>query len=432
MRQKQIRRSLFLLWAFLILGCSPAVKNFSLKNYSSPRCIAENRDKFSEESLSTIAENLSLPLNPENESKWESAFWAMELMLHRSNSVREKIRKAFFNFNERSGSFQRSLLETIYCLYPSEFAVEADQIARQTTNPKIFAMAVLYATRNFPNQKQKYLDLLKTQFPDQQNHPILSRLLMNLNSEADVTESMPPLIDLLKNPVGTKQTVIFSFQRRNRDFPGLVVIKAPDGKFVRDGNGNVFSVPQLGRSISNLPGYITNGSTPQGIFSIQGIGHSKNDFIGPSPNLQLVMPWEDSAGAFFHDEKNGSANWTREMYQQLLPDSWQNYTPVFEAYDAGAAGRTEIIAHGTTINPKFYRHTPWFPYTPSLGCLTTKEFWSSKTGRNIYSDQIALVNAFLSAGEENGYLVVIELNDAKKPVTLDDVILEILKAEGEL
>jgi len=65
-------------------------------------------------------------------------------------------------------------------------------------------------------------------------------------------------------------------------------------------DGSIFSVPQLARSISNLPGFLTNDSTPEGIFSLQGIDTSKNVFIGPTTNIQLVLPFETAPNQFFH------------------------------------------------------------------------------------------------------------------------------------
>ena len=85
------------------------------------------------------------------------------------------------------------------------------------------------------------------------------------------------------------------------------------------------------------------------------------------------------------------------------------------------AGRTEIIAHGTTINPAYYKGEPYYPLTPSLGCLCTKEIWN-EDGKRTISDQAELVNAVQLAGGANGYYVVIELNDEQRPVAMDDIL----------
>ena len=67
--------------------------------------------------------------------------------------------------------------------------------------------------------------------------------------------------------------MIYSFQRWNRDYPGMAIIQNGDGSFARDSLGNLLIFQQLARSASDLPYFITSGSTPQGIFSVQGTGH---------------------------------------------------------------------------------------------------------------------------------------------------------------
>ena len=58
--------------------------------------------------------------------------------------------------------------------------------------------------------------------------------------------------------------------------------------------------------------------------------------------------------------------------------------------------------------------------------MTVKELWSPKDGSCLVSDQLAFINAFRSAGPKEGYLVVIELDDKKQPVVLDEVIVDVL------
>jgi hypothetical protein len=106
----------------------------------------------------------------------------------------------------------------------------------------------------------------------------------------------------------------------------------------------------------------------------------------------------------------------------MLPKSWQNYTPIYEAYYAGKAGRNEIISHGTTVDPTYYKDSPFFPNTPTYGCLCAAEVWNPITGQLIQSDQVELVNAFINYGFNKGFLVVIDLDDQQKDVTLEEVV----------
>ena len=116
----------------------------------------------------------------------------------------------------------------------------------------------------------------------------------------------------------------------------------------------------------------------------------------------------------------------------MLPENWQDYVPIYEAFFAGAAGRCEILAHGTTINPDYYLNQPYFPNTPSLGCLTALELWSPLDGKCLYSAQIALIKAFQSVNCDDSYFVVIEIDDKHQPVAIEELLLLLLKAEGKM
>ncbi len=78
--------------------------------------------------------------------------------------------------------------------------------------------------------------------------------------------------------------------------------------------------------------------------------------------------------------------------------------------------------HGSVDDLSFYDTLPYFPLTPSKGCLTTIEIWSDSTGKNIRSSQAKLINAFFSTGELRGFLVVININDKKEAVKIEDVL----------
>ena len=108
----------------------------------------------------------------------------------------------------------------------------------------------------------------------------------------------------------------------------------------------------LHRSITNLPGYLTNGNTPQGIFKMYGFKVSMGNFIGPTANVQMGMPVELSLQKFFDNDAISDSTWTIDYYKNLIPKNLQDFLPLYESYYAGLAGRSEIIAHGTTIDPE--------------------------------------------------------------------------------
>ena len=95
--------------------------------------------------------------------------------------------------------------------------------------------------------------------------------------------------------------------------------------------------------------------------------------------------------------------------------------PITESYYAGRIGRSEILSHGTTIDPEYFRGKPYYPLTPTLGCLCAKEIWNSSTGKLDQSEQFKLLNGFLSTPGTMGYLMVINLDNQQKAVSKKEI-----------
>jgi hypothetical protein len=277
-------------------------------------------------------------------------------------------------------------------------------------------MAALFLFRNNKGYKFRILENIDRRFPGYADNTILTALrnyIMHINEQ--VQQPVPDLSLLFASQQKKGLKTIYSFQRWNRDYSGLAIIQESDGKFTRDSVGRLITVRQLARSGSNLPFFITNGNTPQGIFSIQGVESSHNNFIGPTPNLQMIMPYEGNWQDYFQQQSD-SLN-SAQSYTQLLPDAWQAYNPMQESLIAGKAGRTEIIAHGTTIDPEYFAGQPFYPISPTLGCLCAEELWNANTGRLAMSEQLKLINNFLRTPGIKGYLMVINLDNQQQPVT---------------
>jgi len=371
----------------------------------------------------SITKNLLLPLSDSTEENWEDAFDAMEVMNYHAPFVQSKVEAAFDSIGVRSVSFQRALMELAYANYPGKFIMQTNVLLEETTDPKIFAVCAEYLLQHKKTDAEKQIlskKLLEKFTDTAYKNPVLFMLSTRLKS-ADVNQQ--PVHQVLKDIVSKNflpgQIVMYSFQRKNRDYPGMVLIRNADGNFVRDSCGNLFHLPQLARSISNLPGYLRNGNTPQGIFKMFGFGVSMSNFIGPTANVQMGMPVELSIRKFFDDSTILDSAWTIGWYQKLIPKKLQSYLPLYDSYYAGLAGRSEIIAHGTTIEPDYYAGKPYFPLTPTQGCLCTKEIWN---GKRLESDQQKLVNGLLEVGGANGYCVVIEIDDKQAPVAIKDLL----------
>lgn len=398
----------------------------------APHTTAAEREKFARELIDGKIEGvLRGILQDSTEGAWEGAFWGMGLARHTSVVTDAAMARGLEDFSRRSPAFRRSLLEAVYTLYPGRFGEEMIRIAGSTDDPKLFAMAALHLARSAEGASHALLrEQLETRFPGWQEHPILASLHFDLTARGLVLSAgTPPLVDLLAYRFGEPQGVLFSFQRPNRDDLGLAVVRGPGGRFVRNPDGSYFAIPHFARAASNLPGYLTNGNTPQGVHSIQGYARVANPFIGPTETVQMVMPHEAGPAAFFHGAVAESV-WTEPLYARLLPPSWRGWFPMWESERAGRAGRTEIIAHGTTIDPAFSKGMPFEPFTPSQGCLTAHEEWSAE-GVNTRSDQRALLQAMRGAGIERGWCVVVELPGVHGPVTPGEVKEAMDAAEGK-
>jgi hypothetical protein len=417
-------RKYFPILFLLLLFSQHLAAQYDAPLFTSYTTVAERAKLYNRLTNYSISKNLSLSLNDSTEENWEEAFDAMEVLNYKTPFTEAKVHNAFDSIVKRSIHFQRALLEVAYTDYPGEFNLQAKSLLGITSDPKIFAMCAEYLIQHKNDNllKNKISTNLFEKFGDSANiNPILIMLQNRLekpklNSLHSIKEVLKEILDKNFLP---NQIVMYSFQRKDRDYPGLVLIRNAEGNFITDSSGNIYNVQQLARSITNLPGYLTNGNTPQGIFKMYGFGVSMSNFIGPTANVQLGMPVEISMQKFFDDSTILDSMWTIDRYQKMIPKNLKDYLPLYDSYYAGLAGRSEIIAHGTTIDPKFYVGKPYYPLTPTEGCLCTKEIWN---GKRIESDQQKLVNGLLKAGGANGYCVVIEIDDKNAPVKIEDIL----------
>ena len=369
----------------------------------------------------TILETFSLPFDAENEARYQSAFWAISQFHFSGPEVMAGFSKAIAGFRLASDETRRSCLEALHAIRPNAFQGELRRWLATESNPKVFSMVTLFLDSHDGSVRPETIKLLSRKWPNYTSHSILSVLSAYFNWYSEFRNvPTPPISTLFSHQMlsGTKN--VYSFQRWDRDQPGLAVIQAGDGRFMRDSSGQLIVISQLARSGSNLPFFITNGNTPQGMFRIQGTGVSRNLYIGPTPNLQLLMPFE---GRWSEYLLQGSSDSTHPLqaYLAILPETWRNYSPMQEAFLAGKAGRSEIIAHGTTIDPDFFVNRPFYPISPTLGCLCAREIWDPATGRLVESDQQSLSDTYRGAPGRDGYLFVINLDDRSMPVSRMEV-----------
>ena len=390
--------------------------------------VKAERDSFYNKIVRGINRTITLQLDSTTDEQWQSAFYNIGFINYKKSYITKSIKKIAPQVILQSDDCKKAFLNLVNNLYPKNYFSVAKNICNSTDDVKLFAMGMHYMMHSYKTSEDIVWikNKVKQVYESDSTNPILHELNVEMCNTFN-KNSTPDLSTFFDKNYLPNTTIVFSFQRNNRNYPGLAMIRKPDGSLAKNDDGTYFSVPQLARSISNMPGYITNGNTPQGIFKMNGFDTSDNYFIGTTTNIQLAMPNEYNQTLINGDIVD--TTWTLEQYKNLLPASFQNYNPMYGTFYAGKAGRTEIIAHGTTVNPTYYSSTSFYPHTPTMGCLTSVEIWNNKTGYLQKSNQQKLTDALQKNGVPIGYLIVIELADSNSeiykgnmPVSLKDII----------
>lgn len=417
----------------------PAAMNAALTSQAGERAAYESE-------IANLRAVLALPPGPEADEKIPGAVSAAAHFNVERELVRDRLLALLPGSHEKSPAYQRGLLSAAHALYAKDVVPLMPDLLPKIKTPREFAIGAytLLRVRDTQAQRVWLIERMRENFLDWANEPRLQALNRRLTVDpADDLSRRPPLVDLLAAPIVAGYPVVFSFQRRDRERMGMALVRAADGRFVRNADGSYFNIAQLAMARTNLPGTITNGNTPQGLFVIKGTGTATNRWIGPTPYLESMLPVEAPLVLFnqpalrdvSQDANEGARfavskrEWTEARYLRFLPPSWRDYFPMKEAFLAGHAGRDEILAHGNTVNSAYYRGENFFPLAPSAGCLVAMEYWSKDDGTLVHSDQLALVKAFVSGGSDVGYLVVVEIDDQPRPVVLADVIEAVVAAE---
>lgn len=206
------------------------------------------------------------------------------------------------------------------------------------------------------------------------------------------------LLAFIKSELGGRFNLLV-LARADRDCPAKLILVYPDGRL---SNSFVY----LARSANNTLPYFTNGNTPCGVYKITGKTISDNVYIGPVEALQTELPFESDCAEW----GMGSGKWTEEKYMTMFPESLRNNYLLRQAFYAGAVGRSEIIVHGSTIDPKFFAGEDFFPLTPSLGCLSAFEIWNVTDGHLLESHQKRMIDELPDNDERMGFMYVLQVD----------------------
>ena len=351
-----------------------------------------NREKVKQELIQKINTAIELPFVEKNYIQYKGAFWAMELMLCQNNNIENKIPNWIAQLQFVTASMQWILLEYLYTIDPGRYSDLIKKNWSFLKTNKIKALALEYISA----KKLDTLFLLNDSFKSSSYYRLF-RILHQQNKATNlVTSNYFLQYSFLPN-----QTVLVSFQYTDRNTPGYLMIRLSNGTWFSDASNKPYQFQQLARSITNMPYYLTNGNTPQGLYKLTGFDSSTNNWIGPTTNLQMLMPFEKDGKINFFETQN-----VEQEYRELLGSLAENIK-LWQSFEAGRIGRTEIIAHGTTIPTDFYKSTTYFPCTPSLGCLCSPEIWDDN-GKREWSIQNEWISLLKQHQLKPNYLLVIE------------------------
>lgn len=416
-------RPLIVLFAFVLAACAPLAPQPKPgeKRYSAAELLAlrpadlawpatstDGERALREAALADIRARIALPPGAERDQALPRLFDLVAQYNAEIAAARPLLLEALPMLGQREPEFQRALLTAAHTLYATDAAPLVWPLLPQLTTSKPFAIAAYTLLQADAGYGERLRQLVPQQFPAWADDPRLTALMRRLEPSAAVP---PPLPELLAAPLRPGFPVLVSLQRPGRQFMGLALVRGADGRFVRDAAGQLFTSPQLALARTGLPGTITNGNTPQGLFTLVGAGLATNPNIGPTPYLHSKLPVEATTAEFEHAD-GAPADWSLAAYNSFLPVSWQGWAPFQEAWLAGRAGRDELIVHGTTINPAYYAGTSHYPGTPQQGCMISSEDWDPATGRLLASRQLTLAQTYAAAGARAdlaGYLIVVEL-----------------------
>jgi hypothetical protein len=412
------------------------IASYQAADFVAPIASVEGERAAREEGLKLIRDALALPARFDPNGIVPGALGNIGFLNVEKEAGLRLLLDTLPVLSSKDAAYQRAVLTFAYTYYAKESAAHLSRLLTSITTPREFAITAyaLLKAESSDGQRSFIRATMKNTFADWSTEPRLQRLEYVLSTDLTAEiRKRPPLVDLLAYPIRAGKPVIFSFQRQDRQRFGLAVVRGVDGRFIRNADGSLFQIAHLANAMSNLPGTITNGNTPQGLFTIVGAGTATNKWIGPTPYLHSKIPVEATVAEFEHAEANQVPNsWSDGVYQSFLPETWRQYVPFTEALLAGRAGRDDMLIHGTTINSNYYRGASFYPGTPSAGCLVAMETWRPEDGRQQTSDQLSLAKAFTRDGLDRGYLVVVELDDRLEPVTLQEVKASLEAAESRL
>lgn len=393
------------------------------------------------------------PVTNQHEKHWRNILWTTAVVEPQENFVIAALDQVLAMMvlpglsepQMRTIDAATKVATQLYLRYPNlygQLEQRFRQAVEQSPDPEWTAVSLsVLAKGPMPlEQVEGLAERVKARFPKWNQNVYLYTTVREI-AEKIAANPSPPLADLLNWTIAPKQLQLYVICSPNRDLLCQTVLKDREGEFVRLGDGQLWSVPLLLRSIHSMRWNFVRGQTPNGIYRIEGVVPQPDDEFfrayGQFPLVNLYVPFEAGARQFLPG-KTGKFTGTLKDYQALLPPSWRHYWAIQQSYWAGKAGRSEFRIHGTGEAPEFFSNKgnalETYNWNPTIGCLSALELYNEQ-GQLLQADMPKILKALEIVGGKRfaGYLIVVEVPGQNgKPLTVQDIDTMLLQGKRPL
>ena len=192
------------------------------------------------------------------------------------------------------------------------------------------------------------------------------------------------------------------FLRKDRKFKGRLVLLNEQGLIEES-----WSLQALGKGRVNKPFYVSNGQTPCGIYEINS-----------------VMPKADQQTLFGKHRRLKIDFVSRSNIEEGFDETLKEHFFWKEGVIAGELGRSLLRIHGTGLKNKNFLKS-YYPFITTSGCVSLLETKSTHGQRELLDklmEKLNLEPIFENENMIHGTLSVIELNDKKSHIELQEIL----------
>ena len=204
---------------------------------------------------------------------------------------------------------------------------------------------------------------------------------------------------------------LFLICRKDRSYPCLFVLKDIFDQFVRNEDGQLWSMPALAQSKYGLAYNVTNGQTPMGVHTMDSVMPEANRVGAFGKFRRVILNWVPSDSSIKH----------------LIPAMSLSSLWWKQASLARDVGRKYLRIHGTGALNKD-PSSKYYPHVRTSGCVSVREGMYPEAE---YIDQRILLDKMMDAMniaptynnevEIKGMLYVLEIDSKEQKVSLADL-----------